>query len=68
MLLQIFTTGAYHALLRFLNKRSLLAVLLFSAQMALLAPCGSGSSQSMSQSMITKYGAIPTQPSMTHNL
>jgi hypothetical protein len=27
----------------------------------------SGSAQSMSQSMITKYGVIPTQLSMTHN-
>jgi hypothetical protein len=52
----------------FLNKRSPLAVLRFPAQMSPLAPCGSGGSQSMSQSMITKYGAIPAQLSMTHNL
>jgi hypothetical protein len=44
----------------FLNKRSPLAVLWFPTQMSPPAPCGSGSSQSMSQSLITKYGAIPT--------
>jgi hypothetical protein len=38
----------------FLNKRSPLAVLRFSAQTSPLAPCGSGDSQSMSQS----YDAI----------
>jgi hypothetical protein len=52
----------------FLNKRSPLAVLWFPAQTSPLAPCRSGSSQSMSQSMITTYGAIPTQPSTTHNI
>jgi hypothetical protein len=49
------------------NKQSPLVVLRFPAQTSPLAPCGSGRSQSMSQSMITKCGAIPTQPSMTHN-
>jgi hypothetical protein len=49
----------------FPNKRSPLAVLRFPAQTSPLAPCGFGSSQSMSQRLITKYGAIPTQPSMT---
>jgi hypothetical protein len=52
----------------FLNKRFLLAVLRFPAQTSSLAPGGSDSSQNISQSMITKYGAIPTQPSTTHNL
>jgi hypothetical protein len=33
--------------------------------MSPLAPCGSNSLQSMSQRLITKYGTIPTQPSMT---
>jgi hypothetical protein len=42
------------------DKRSLLAVLRFQAQTSPLAPCGSGSSQSMSQRLITKYGTIPT--------
>jgi hypothetical protein len=52
----------------FLNKWSPLAVLRFPAQTSPLAPCGLGSSQNMSQRLITKYGAIPTQPSTTHNL
>jgi hypothetical protein len=52
----------------FPNKQSPLAVLRFSAQTSPLAPCGSGSSQNMLQSMITMYGAISSQPSMTHNL
>jgi hypothetical protein len=52
----------------FPNKQSLLAVLRFPAQMSSLAPCGSGNAQSMSQKLITKNGAIPTQPSTTHNL
>jgi hypothetical protein len=38
----------------FLNKWSPLVVLKFPAQASPLAPCGSGSSQSISQSMITK--------------
>jgi hypothetical protein len=49
----------------FLNKRSPLAVLRFPAQTSPLAPSGSGSLQSISQSMIIKYGVIPTQSSMT---
>jgi hypothetical protein len=49
----------------FPNKRSPLLVLRFPTQTSPLAPCGSGRSQSMSQSIITKYGAISTQPSMT---
>jgi hypothetical protein len=52
----------------FPNKQSLHAVPRFPAQMSPLAPCGSSSLQSMSQRLITKYGAIPTQSSMTHNL
>jgi hypothetical protein len=52
----------------FLNKRSPLAVLMFPTQMSPLATCGSDRSQSTSQNMITKYGAIPSQPSMTHNI
>jgi hypothetical protein len=35
----------------FLNKQSLLAVLRFPAQMSILAPCGSGDSQSMMKGM-----------------
>jgi hypothetical protein len=49
----------------FLNKRSPLAVLRFPAQTSPLAPSGSGSLQSISQSMIIKYGVIPIQSSMT---
>jgi hypothetical protein len=49
----------------FPDKRTSHAVLRFPAQMSPLALCGSNSSQSMSQRLITKYGAIPTQPSMT---
>jgi hypothetical protein len=52
----------------FLNKRSPLVVLRFSAQTSPLAPCGSASLQSMLQRLVTKYGVIPTQPSMTHNV
>jgi hypothetical protein len=52
----------------FLNKWFPLAVLRFPAQTFPLAPCGLDSSQSMLQILITKYGAIPTQLSMTHNL
>jgi hypothetical protein len=52
----------------FLDKWSLLAVLWFPAQTSPLAPCGLGSSQSMSQRLITKYGAIPTHPSTIHSL
>jgi hypothetical protein len=44
----------------FPNKRSPLAVLRFPAQMSPLEPCGLGSSQSISQRLITKYGAIPS--------
>jgi hypothetical protein len=33
-----------------------------------LTPCGLGSSQIMSQRLITKYATIPTQLSMTHSL
>jgi hypothetical protein len=40
----------------------------FPHKMAPFAPCGSGSSQRMSQRMITKKGAIPTQPSTAHSL
>jgi hypothetical protein len=50
----------------FLNKRSLLVVLWFPTQTSPLAPCGLGSLQCMSQTLITKYGTIPTQPSTTH--
>jgi hypothetical protein len=52
----------------FLNKRSPIAVLRFPTQTSPLAPCGSDSSQSISQRLITKYGVILTQPSTTHNL
>jgi hypothetical protein len=52
----------------FLNKRSPLAVLRFPVQISPLASCRLGGSQSMSQSMITMYGAIPTQPCTTHNI
>jgi hypothetical protein len=68
MLLQRSTTGVCYALLRFPNKRSPLAVTRFPAQTSPLAPYSSGSLQSMSQRLITKYGTIPTQPSTTHNL
>jgi hypothetical protein len=68
MMLQMSTTRVCHALLRSPDKRSLLAVLRFPAQTSPLAPCGSDSSQSMSQRLITKYVAIPTQPSTTHSL
>jgi hypothetical protein len=61
------TTGVCHVLLWFLNKRSPLVVLR-SLQVAPLAPCGSDSSQRMSQRLITKIGAIPTQLSTTHGL
>jgi hypothetical protein len=67
MLLQRSTTWVCHALLRFPEQTAPLAVLRFPTQMSPLAPRSSGRSQSMSQSMITKYGAIPTQPSTTHN-
>jgi hypothetical protein len=50
------------------DKRSPLAVLGFPAQNDPFAPCGSGSSQRMSQRLITNKGAVPTQPSTTHNL
>jgi hypothetical protein len=40
----------------------------FPHKMAPFAPCGSGSSQTMSQRLITKKGAISTQLSMTHSL
>jgi hypothetical protein len=40
----------------------------FLHKAAPLAPCGLGSSQRMSQRLITKLGATPTQPGMTHSL
>jgi hypothetical protein len=49
MLLERSTIGVCHALLRFPDKRSLLAVLRFLAQTSPLVPCGLGSSQNMSQ-------------------
>jgi hypothetical protein len=52
----------------FPNKQSSLAVLRFPTQTSPLAPCGSGSSQSMSQRPITKYSVILIQPSTTHSL
>jgi hypothetical protein len=68
ILLQRSTTGVCHALLWFPEQRIPLLVLWFPAQTSPLVPCDSGSSQSMSQRLITKYGAIPTQPSTMHNL
>jgi hypothetical protein len=53
MLLQMSTIGVCHALLQ------------FPEQTFPLAPCGLGSSQSVSQRLITTYGVIPTQPSTT---
>jgi hypothetical protein len=68
MLLRRSTIGVCHALLWFPEQM----VPAYSAKVsrinAPLAPCGSVSSQSMSQRLITKYGAIPTQLSTTHNL
>jgi hypothetical protein len=66
------TTCCYKGLLQeyimfcygFLNKWSPLAVLRFPAQISPLTPCGSGDSQSMSQSMMS----FSTQLSKTHNL
>jgi hypothetical protein len=68
MQLQRSTTGVCHPLLWVSDKWSPLEVLWILAQMSPLAPGGSGSSQSMPQRLITKYGAIPTQPSTTHNI
>jgi hypothetical protein len=51
MSLQMSTMGVCHALLRFPDKRSPLAVLRFPTQSGPLAPYGLGSSQSMSQRM-----------------
>jgi hypothetical protein len=68
MPLQRFTIGVCHALLRFPDKRPRLQCWGFPHTVAPFAPCGSGSSHRMPQRQITKIGAIPTQPSMTHNL
>jgi hypothetical protein len=68
VLLQRSTTGVCHALLRFPDKQPHLQCWGFPHKVAPFAPCGSGSSHRMSQRLITKIGAIPTQPSMTHIL
>jgi hypothetical protein len=55
MLLQKSNTEVCHALLQFPDKQSSLVVLRFPTQKSPLAPCGSASSQSMSERLITKY-------------
>jgi hypothetical protein len=59
MLLQRSTTGVRHALLRFLNQRSLLAVVRVPAETSPLASCGLGRSQSLSQSISKSMMSFP---------
>jgi hypothetical protein len=68
LLLQRSTTGVYHALLWFPEQTVPACSAKDSHTNLPSAPCGSGSSQSMSQWLITKCGAKLTQPSTTHNL
>jgi hypothetical protein len=68
MLLQRFTTGVCHVLLWFPDKRPRLQCWGFPHIVAPFAPCGSCSSNRMSQRLITKIGAIPTQPSTTQHI
>jgi hypothetical protein len=67
MPLQRSTTGVCHGLLWFLKQTVPACTAKVSSRNIPLAPSGSVSSQSMLQRLITKYGAIPTQLSMTHN-